>query len=685
MGFLSNQSITIRVAFLSILPLLALVAVGANKLVREHNRATNANTIAHVIKMAPVISGLAHQLQKERGTSAGFVSSRGNKFASAKMRSQAETDQALQLLRKTRLDTSAYSKMPGFLHSYDKVKRALDELTTKRQEIAGLDISVAETAQYYTPIINNLLSMVQSLGKIAEHKEILRSMTAFTAVLWGKEKAGLERAMGAAGFGTGTFKPEIYRKFIRFGAMQRTYFTTFLQYANKHQRAMLRSAISPDTHVSYENMRQLALNAPFGGDISSVIGARWFKVTSERIEELKKVEDEIDLHIVKRALSIAQEASRAFWIMAASVFGILAFTIIVSVIIARSISRPIGQLTSNMGLLSQNEKSTPPQGQERRDEIGKMARAVEVFRQNAIKAELQEAEQLASEQRAEQEKAAVRLKLADDFDATVGAIVGTVSSASAQLQSTARSMAEISEQTSSQAHSVSIASQQASNNVQTVAAATEEMTNTIKEISQQVEQASNVSRQAVEEVNQTGTRMETLTQNANAISQVIDMISDIAEQTNLLALNATIESARAGEAGRGFAVVASEVKQLASQTTKATSHIATQIGDMQSASRQVSASMAEVGRTIERVDEISTAIAAAMEEQSAATAEIASNVHQAASGTRMVNDNISSVTLASQEAGTASGEVMSAAGELSQQSELLRNEVDRFITQVRAG
>jgi len=685
MGFLSNQSITIRVAFLSILPLLALVAVGGNKLLREHNRATNADTIARVIKMAPVISGLAHQLQKERGTSAGFVSSRGNKFASAKMRSQTETDQALQLFQLTLSNAGNYSKMPGFMQSYAKVKNALHELTTKRQKITKLDISVAEMAQYYTPIINNLLSMVQSLGKIAEHKETLRSMAAFTALLQGKEKAGLERAMGAAGFGAGKFKPETYRKFIRFGAMQKIYFSTFFQFANKHQRSILRMAISPDTHVSYEKMRQLALIAPFGGDISSVNGASWFKASSKRIDRLKRVEDQINHDIVKRALSIAQEASKAFWIMAAALIALLAFTSLVSVIIARSISRPIGQLTQNMGLLSMNDKSTPPQGQERRDEIGEMARAVEVFRQNAIKAELQEAEQQASKQKAMQEKAAVRLKLADDFDATVGAIVGTVSSASAQLQSTARSMAEISEQTSSQAQSVSIASQQASNNVQTVAAATEEMTNTIREISQQVEQASNVSRQAVEQVNQTGTRMETLAQNANAISQVIDMISDIAEQTNLLALNATIESARAGEAGRGFAVVASEVKQLASQTTKATSHIATQIGDMQSASRQASASMAEVGHTIERVDEISTAIAAAMEEQSAATAEIASNVHQAASGTRMVNDNISSVTLASQEAGTASGEVMSAAGELSQQSELLRNEVDRFITQVRAG
>ncbi len=685
MGFLSNQSITTRVAFLSILPLLALVAVGGNKLLQEHKQATNANTIARVIKMAPIISGLAHQLQKERGTSAGFISSKGTKFVSAKTQSQAETDKALQLFRATLSNAGNYSKTPRFLDAYEKIKTALGDLTAKRQEISRLNISVAEMAQFYTPFINELLSMVQSLGEIAEHKEILRSMTAFTAVLWGKEKAGLERAMGAAGFGIGQFKPETYRNFVQFGAMQRTYFSIFLQFADKHHRSLLRKAISPDTHIPYEDMRKLALNAPFGSDISSVSGARWFKTTSERIEELKKVEDAIDLHIVNRALSIADEASRAFWIMAASLLGILTFTILVSVTIAHSISQPIRQLTRNMGQLSRNEKSTTPLGQNRRDEIGEMARAVEVFRQNALKAERLEVEQLANKQRAKQEKAAIRIKLADDFDATVGAIVNTVSSASAQLQSTAQSMAEISEQTSSQAQSVSSASQQASNNVQTVAAATEEMTNTIREISQQVEQASSVSRQAVEEVNQTGTRVETLAQNANAISDVIDMISDIAEQTNLLALNATIESARAGEAGKGFAVVASEVKQLASQTTKATSHIASQIGDMQSASRQASASMAEVGRTIERVDEISTAIAAAMEEQSAATAEIASNVNQAASGTRMVNDNISSVTQASQEAGMASGEVMSAAGELSQQAELLRNEVDRFISQVRAG
>ena len=431
-------------------------------------------------------------------------------------------------------------------------------------------------------------------------------------------------------------------------------------------------------------MRKLAETAPSGGDISAVNGPEWFDVSTKRINRLKAVEDRIGRDIVNSAQAIAERSNKTLWFMTIVLLGLFVFTIAFSIIIARSITSPITKLTCNMLELAQNDKSSRPQGQERQDEIGEMARTVEIFRQNAIKNDELEARQKELEKRAAQEKSAMMVKLADDFDASVGGIVNTVSSASAQLQSTAQSMSEISAQTSDQILSVSTASQQASSNVQTVAAATEEMTGTINEISQQVIQASSVSRQAVEEVGNTGRQMKALAQNANKIGEVVELISGIAEQTNLLALNATIESARAGEAGKGFAVVASEVKQLANQTARATEEISRQIADIQNATKQASVSMLDVGQTIGKIDEISTAIAASMEEQSAATEEIAGNVNLAAIGTQQVNENIKSVTSASQETGMASGEVMSAASELSRQAEYLKVEVEKFIGQVRA-
>lgn len=358
---------------------------------------------------------------------------------------------------------------------------------------------------------------------------------------------------------------------------------------------------------------------------------------------------------------------------------------IIAWFVGSGIASPIRRITEAMRSLASGDTSGEIAGGDRGDEIGDIARAVQVFRKNAIEVKRLEEEQELAKISAEEETRTMRNNMADDFEKTVGTIVGTVSSASAELQVTAKSMAGISEQTSNQATEASVASQQTSGNVQSVATATEEMTSTISEITHQVSEASSASRQAVEEVENTSKQMDTLAETANKIGEVVEMISSIAEQTNLLALNATIESARAGEAGKGFAVVAGEVKELASQTAKATDEISKQIGDIQNATRQASGSMDSVAQVITKVNEISTSIAAAMEEQGVATQEIASSVNQAAVGTQQVNDNITSVSQASQEAGAASGQVMSAAGELSQQAELLRGEVDKFISQVRAG
>jgi methyl-accepting chemotaxis protein len=350
----------------------------------------------------------------------------------------------------------------------------------------------------------------------------------------------------------------------------------------------------------------------------------------------------------------------------------------------RRISHPIARMTTTMGLLAKGDNSVDIPGMNYSDEIGEMSLAVKTFRESAIQ-KLADDELKAQEQCQRDEQRVQMDNVTAEFSTKVQGVVETVSSASAELDATAQSMAGISERTSNQANEASVVSEQTSGNVQSVATATEEMTSTIGEISQQVAQASTASRQAVEEVGNTSQQMNALQQTANKIGEVIEMISGIAEQTNLLALNATIESARAGEAGKGFAVVAGEVKQLASQTAKATAEISEQINDIQNATKQASGSMDSVAQAISRVDEISTAIAAAMEEQSAATQEIAASVNQAAIGTQQVNDNIASVSQASQEAGAASGQVMSAAGELSQQSELLKGIVDKFINQVRAG
>ncbi len=353
-------------------------------------------------------------------------------------------------------------------------------------------------------------------------------------------------------------------------------------------------------------------------------------------------------------------------------------------IVSRSISRPLAEVVTGLDALTAGDTSVDVKVYAD-DEIGAVAKAFVGFKENLVQTQKMEADQARQKENAELERKKMMAELADDFDSSVGGIAASVSAAAAEMQTTAQAMASISEETSSQAIAVASASEEASTNVQTVASSTEEMTSSIGEINQRVAEASSESKKAVAEVAKTTERMGTLAQTAEKIGEVINLISGIAEQTNLLALNATIESARAGEAGKGFAVVANEVKTLATQTAQATGDISAQIKEIQNATSEAVESMADVSTVIEGLDKISATIASAMEEQGAVTQEIARSVQEAATGTHEVSENISGVTQASQEAGTASSQVMSKATELSEQATTLKDEVGKFVAQVRTG
>ena len=357
----------------------------------------------------------------------------------------------------------------------------------------------------------------------------------------------------------------------------------------------------------------------------------------------------------------------------------------VSLLIIRSITGPVNGMTAAMGSLADGNLETAVPALDKTDEIGEMAQAVQVFKENAIEVKRLGEEQKAAEERAEKEKRDMMLAMADDFEASVGGVVQSVSSASTEMQSSAQSVSATAEETSKQSTVVAAAAEEASTNVQTVASASEELSSSISEISRQVSQSTQIAGAAVAEVDNANEKVQGLATAAKKIGEVVALITDIADQTNLLALNATIEAARAGDAGKGFAVVASEVKNLANQTAKATEEISSQIGGIQNATQEAVEAIGSIGSTINQMNEIASAIAAAVEEQGAATQEIARNVEQAAAGTTEVASTIQQVNQAADETGKSSGDMLSAAGELSQQAELLRGEVDKFLNQIRTG
>ena len=362
-----------------------------------------------------------------------------------------------------------------------------------------------------------------------------------------------------------------------------------------------------------------------------------------------------------------------------------AFSIVLALWIGLTrISRPIARLTATMQAFAGNDLSAEIPGLQRGDEMGQMARTIEVFKKNAIEMDRLRDATEREKAEAEKERKAGMLRLADTFEAGIKGVVSSVASQASQMQSSAQAMTHTAEQATQQATAVAAAVEQASANVQTVASSAEELSASVREIGQQVEHSSKIAGQAVVEAETTNTTVEGLARTAQRIGDVVQLIETIAGQTNLLALNATIEAARAGDAGKGFAVVASEVKSLASQTAKATEEIRVQIGEIQGATGQTVEAIRSIGTTIRQMSEIATTIASAVEEQGAATREIASNVHQAAQGTSDIATHIEGVSHAANDTGAAATQVLGAAGELSRQAETLRRDVDDFLATVRA-
>lgn len=355
----------------------------------------------------------------------------------------------------------------------------------------------------------------------------------------------------------------------------------------------------------------------------------------------------------------------------------------VAFVTARSIASPLRAMTSAMARLARSDLSVAIPGGGRKDEIGDMAGAVEVFKESMIEADRLRADSAASEARAAAERRADMQKLADEFDAAVGQVIETVSSASTELEVAAGSLTRAADNTQRLSTSVASTSEETSMNVGAVAAATEELSQSVNEIGRQVQEASRIAAEAVEQASRTDTRITELSHAATRIGEVLTLISAIAGQTNLLALNATIEAARAGDAGRGFAVVASEVKELATQTARATGDIQAQVAGIQNATEESVIAIKNIRSTIHRISDISSTIAAAVEQQGTATNDIAGSIQEAAKGTTQVTANINEVNRAASETGSASSQVLASARSLSADSDRLKSEIGRFLSTVR--
>jgi len=679
---LVNMKIGSRIALALILPILGLLFFSGSAIWQRHLVSSEMQSLQELADIAPAISGVVHELQKERGTSAVYIGSKGAKFAKELPEQHADTNTAIETMDAALKDFNAGSFGETLSAKLDTALNAVAELNTQRNGIKGFELTVPQMAKYYTGTIAKLLSIVEEMGVISTNARVTKTIAAYTSFLQAKERAGQERAMGGAGFGAGKFSPPVYRRLVELIAEQNVLLFRFGIYASPTQREALKTIVQGKDIDEVNRMRKIAVDSIYSGTTENTEGPYWFNTITQKIDKLKKVEDVISAELVVQTGEIKSSAQASFFLFLIATGVLLVITAVLVYVIVTGITRPVLALTGVMGTLAEGDTSVEVTGTERGDEIGSMSQAVEVFKENMIHNQEMAAQQEKENETKEAKRIALE-KTAHDFETSVTGVLSEVNQASNSMQSTAESMAATAEQTSKQSTVVAAAAEEASTNVETVASAAEELSSSISEISRQVSQSTRIANTAVNEVESANDKVQGLADAAHKIGEVVALITDIADQTNLLALNATIEAARAGEAGKGFAVVASEVKNLANQTAKATEEISAQIGGIQGATKDAVHAIESIGGTIGQMSEISSAIAAAVEEQGAATSEIARNVEQAAVGTSEVTSNITGVNQAANDTGQAAEMVLAAVNTLTAESDKLSHQVEDFLSNLK--
>lgn len=681
---IANLRLRSQVLLILLLPMLGLFALSFDKVTEKRQIMDDMTRFEEIAQFATEVSALVHELQKERGTTGVFVGSKGQAFGPEMQAQRVAANAPYARLQEHIGKLDASNLGARFAERLATARTAIERLATTRSAIDALSLAPNEATGYYTQTIASLLEIIPTLGDLTQDVRLSTDIQAYVSYLQAKERAGQERAAGAAGFAAGHLDLEQFRRFQSVGAEQSTYLRVFSTLATDDQRAFASRTVAGPVIDEVQQLRQIAIDSFSTGNVQDVPPARWFKASTERIDLFHKVEEKLGEDLRQSAHQTKDAASTAFYSVLALLAGLMAAALGVGFVLVRGFTSSLGLLAGTMERLALGDLETAVGDTERRNEIGAMARAVLVFKEQGQRAMQLTREQDEAKARAAAEQRQVLNTLADSFETSVMEVVGSVSSASSELQATAAAMSATAQQTERQAAEVDQGARNASGNVQTVAAAAEELTASINEIARQVAESSEISQSAVTEAARTDQMVQGLADAVGKIGDVVKLINDIASQTNLLALNATIEAARAGESGKGFAVVAGEVKNLANQTGRATDEIGIQIAAVQTATSEAVEAIRGIGATIGRINTIATAIACSVEQQGAATLEIARNVQEASQGTQHVSETIGDVTQAAADTGAAATQMLAAADNLSHQSRNLRNEVDNFIQRVRA-
>jgi methyl-accepting chemotaxis protein len=666
-----------------LMPLVATVAFGGVLGLETLSTYREVERLSGLEQLVVAASRLTIKaLNAESDASQAYVASGSEAQRAEMLAARQRADDAVRSFKGAARSTGLAD--PKAVAMIGDLERRLDGLEGFRAKADARTLKLKDSGDLLQPITAGVAEVFPRIAHLVNQDQLSELLLGLYSIIEMNDGQRIEGGRTNIALRDGPLETQAYQTLLLGLSKQKLFGKEFDAFGPARVREQLAAFDAGPDGRAIESLRPTILAVNSGGKASEADAKRWRDAMAARnIVWSAAVESTVE------ALTATTEALRAdarWHLTLYAAIVVMAFIIVTGTnrVVLRVVRGLLGELTQVMQALADGRIAVDVPGRERSDEIGVMARTVEIFKQNAVAMRRMEEEREGQKERAAAEKQAALGQLADTFEAEVLAVVRTVATAAAQLQQNANRMNSAASETDRQSRLVATAAEQAIGNVRSVATATEELSMSVDEIGQQATAATKVTSNAVSQAGATTAMMQGLVTAVARIGEVIELISAIASQTNLLALNATIEAARAGDSGRGFAVVAAEVKSLASQTAKATGEITAQISAIQGGTNEVVAAIQTISGTVREINTISAAIASAVEQHNTATADIARNAEQAAQGTRDVSRNIGTVSQAAADTGHASRDILQAAVELTRQGEALRVGADAFIGRVRA-